>query len=161
MPNWVRNNVVLTHKETAKIKEIVKAVQEERLFDSLIPLPNGQWDYDWAWENWGTKWDACNAEIVEEIDAHCVALNFDTAWDIPKPIFHKLVELGFEVDVEFVEEGLDFFGGFNNASGLRVGRYTDLENKTNKQIEKRLLALGIPEGVIWEVVGSFEEMSEV
>lgn len=44
--------------------------------------------YDWRWEHWGTKWDACDAEDVSEGDD--LMITFDTAWSFPTPVAVEL-----------------------------------------------------------------------
>lgn len=56
-------------------------------------VSNGTEDRTWGWyhwntNNWGTKWDACNPEIVEE-DQNKVVYRFDTAWSQPTPVLEQ------------------------------------------------------------------------
>jgi len=46
--------------------------------------------YDWACENWDTKWDAADACILDNSDEH-LTYEFSTAWGPPMPIYKKLV----------------------------------------------------------------------
>lgn len=48
--------------------------------------------YDWSFEHWGTKWNACHPETTEA-DPDYAVIEFQTAWDAPEPIYHKLAEL--------------------------------------------------------------------
>jgi hypothetical protein len=57
--------------------------------------------YDWACNNWGTKWNACRAEITERY-AGTVAIRFETAWAAPIPIFEALMERFPSISFEFV-----------------------------------------------------------
>jgi Ferredoxin-like domain in Api92-like protein len=57
---------------------------------TLKALGHRSW-YTWSNEHWGTKWNACNAELrAEAITDGFVEITFDTAWDAPGPIFRKL-----------------------------------------------------------------------
>ena len=47
--------------------------------------------YEWNIANWGTKWDACDAEL-NAINAEEVVFNFQTAWSPPEPIFSAMAE---------------------------------------------------------------------
>ena len=40
--------------------------------------------YEWRIQNWGTKWNASRAEVLDG------RLSFLTAWNAPKPILEKL-----------------------------------------------------------------------
>lgn len=44
--------------------------------------------YFWAWNNWGTKWNACDCEIDEDQQA----IFFSTAWEHPFPIIQRIAD---------------------------------------------------------------------
>lgn len=44
--------------------------------------------YEWCIKNWGTKWNACDTEIIDED-----TIKFDTAWSSPEPVIAKLAEM--------------------------------------------------------------------
>lgn len=48
--------------------------------------------YAWSWDHWGTKWNACRAELTEpySIDHGYTVIRFDTAWTPPLPVFHRM-----------------------------------------------------------------------
>lgn len=107
MPNWVMNSVSVkgTKKQIKKFKE-THFEGKEFNFETIIPMPKtifrgdlsieevkkfgkeNCW-YDWSIKNWGTKWNACNCEIVDENDTELL-FNFDTAWAFPEPVMKKL-----------------------------------------------------------------------
>ncbi len=75
------------------------AIDEEvRLFTAeeeaaLADIGHRDW-YSWCNANWNTKWNACRAEISEKcLNNSWVEIRFETAWDAPLPIFHRMVEL--------------------------------------------------------------------
>ena len=45
--------------------------------------------YDWCWNEWGTKWNACDAKYSTK-DTR--TLGFDTAWSPPVPVFEALAK---------------------------------------------------------------------
>ena len=47
--------------------------------------------YDWANNNWGTKWEAANVDMSQDSDDGA-QYEFDTAWSPPEGIFYALVE---------------------------------------------------------------------
>lgn len=57
--------------------------------------------YDWAIENWGTKWNASEATAESIMDGEA-EIRFDTAWAPPAPILEALrkqyPELTFELN---------------------------------------------------------------
>jgi len=91
--------------------------EEERKMCEAQDRPN--W-YDWRNENWLTKWDICEAEIVEEpqdsdhypIPTKYFSFRCWTAWAPPIPIWEKLHEMGIEVHADYQDEGSMFEGQF-------------------------------------------------
>jgi Ferredoxin-like domain in Api92-like protein len=61
---------------------------EEEAELALIGYSN--W-YDWSCAHWGTKWNACHAEMIDRGDGF-IAIRFDTAWAAPLPIFEAMLE---------------------------------------------------------------------
>ena len=47
--------------------------------------------YDWRIQNWDTKWDAYDVEVIDE-DHDCVEIQFNTAWSPPEAICSALRE---------------------------------------------------------------------
>jgi hypothetical protein len=74
--------------------------------------------YEWSCEQWGTKWNACDAEVTENRDGS-LNVHFDTAWTFPFPIFEKMVAefpmLVFEGSAE--EPNMEIFISFEGNNG--------------------------------------------
>ena len=173
MPNWCQNNLILSHKDPKKIKMVIEAIENDRFFDTIKPMPKElretisgglgagtpeqkaleeqqasnrakygypTW-YEFANCEWGTKWDAQDAEIINVtepewvdhgnglklIDASVFVL-FDTAWASPIGIYEELVEMGFEVDGRYYEAGCGFAGWFTNEGGDSYFEWESLQN---------------------------------
>ena len=71
-------------------------------------LVNNYWEYgaitwyDWCNKNWGTKWDACNVEVISNNEIY-----FETAWCPPEEVL-KALSLKFPdtlVVCDWEEEG--------------------------------------------------------
>jgi hypothetical protein len=83
--------------------------------------------YDWNTKHWGTKWNACEGEIVFNITHDGETLmefTFDTAWSVPEPIWRKLAELFPDVvfEIAFFDESWIFAGRGNfNSPGEQDG----------------------------------------
>lgn len=106
MPNWV-NNYVTVNGEPESIRLFMERIGSEDRdpkseefraidFNRLKPLPRelltgGGW-YEWSVENWGTKWNSCDSELVDDN-----ILRFNTAWDRPEPVFDMLLDLADEI----------------------------------------------------------------
>jgi hypothetical protein len=61
---------------------------------ALKDIGHQSW-YSWSVGNWGTKWNACHAEVTEPftVDEGYVEIRFDTAWSMPQPIADKVFEM--------------------------------------------------------------------
>ena len=57
--------------------------------------------YDWHCDFWGVKWDAYYSSANDR-DRHIV---FDTAWDLPMPIYKKLAKDGWKFSFTAIGEG--------------------------------------------------------
>jgi len=119
MPNWFYFTLDVSGKEK-DVQEFVQNVKGSEKFETegsdfdfnhFIPQPdnifrgalgnkeeeyckeNGlpNW-YTWNNENWGTKWNSCHTEIIED-ERDGLTYTFDTAWDCPREIIDKLQEI--------------------------------------------------------------------
>ena len=117
MPNHTDNQVVLSHEDPKQIDMIYNIMNTEDtpLCQSLIPMPPEEeiasgW-YDWRLEHWGTKWDIYDAHC-ERAGENQLNISFLSAWSPPDRVFHKLVEMGFDVDARYLDEGWMYVGWF-------------------------------------------------
>jgi hypothetical protein len=91
--------------------QTVEATEEEA---AACATPNGGYTswYDWAVANWGTKWNACHAELCEDT-AEQLTYRFDSAWDAPRALIDPFVEVveevgpDLEIEWEAVHEDSD------------------------------------------------------
>jgi len=115
MPNWCQNVAYISHEDKGEIDKIIAELDKgdkAQLFNSLVPNPSGEWQYDWSVSNWGCKWDASVYEYWYEEDAEHLYISFDTAWGPPTVFYDKLGEMGFEVEAFYREEGMAFAGWY-------------------------------------------------
>lgn len=126
MPNWCNNYASFSHKDPEQIKKLIAASKEGKLFETFVPFPNGEWDYGWAVENWGTKWDISNSDVQETGDKDA-SVSFDSAWGPPVAFYRKMTELGFDVDATYYEEGMQFAGHYTSEDDDYCYEY-DFEN---------------------------------
>lgn len=77
---------------------------EEKMTYDLAFKSDG-W-YDWNVRNWGTKWDACDANYDDNTEDENPNLYyaFNTAWSIPEQIYQAITEQHPELDFDFYGE---------------------------------------------------------
>ena len=109
MPNWCYNYALITHDNPEKIAQLVKTIEDRKTFEHFIPLPNGEWDWDFCVNNWGTKWEICRPQINAQGDK-MIDVYFETAWAPPIGVFKAMKEAGYRVRSEYTEEGCAFAG---------------------------------------------------
>jgi hypothetical protein len=128
MPNHTDNRVILSHDDSQQIDMIYNIMNTEDtpLCQTLIPMDEKlleisgisdnyevQGWYDWRLENWGTKWDVYETQCTR-INANTLQLYFYTAWSPPIPIYDKLVDMGFEVNARYLDEGWGYIGEYTD-----------------------------------------------
>tara|TARA_Y100001938_G_scaffold149911_1_gene238677 strand:+ start:1208 stop:1756 length:549 start_codon:yes stop_codon:yes gene_type:complete len=116
MPNWCWNHLEVSgdeiqlrefvEKSTINIKE-----NDEFSFEGTLPRGDRKDWYNWSIENWGTKWDACEA-CINHNDIDYFAVSFETAWSPPidwiENIMKNFPDLCFTLEYE--EPGMCFGG---------------------------------------------------
>lgn len=70
--------------------------------------------YDWNHRNWGTKWEACDPEIIQESEG-LITYHFRTAWADPRPVFEEMAkqypDLKFSIGCNEEQGwGLEYYG---------------------------------------------------
>lgn len=137
MPNWCQNVAYIANDDKTKIDAIIQELDkkdEAQLFNSLMPNPSGEWQYDWSVENWGTKWDASVYEYWFEEEAGHLYISFDTAWGPPIGFYNFLYQNGYDVEAFYREEGMGFAGWFIDGED----NYYEYANMTADEIENYL-----------------------
>lgn len=88
MPNFVRNILCFDGENIQPILDFVSSNDSVFDFNKIMPESENCADwYRWRVENWGTKWNAVDAEKIDD------GFMFDTAWAAPLLIIKKLSEL--------------------------------------------------------------------
>ena len=119
MPNFCVNTIILKgHKEYLDQfrKTLDKEAEEEPTvfsFHQTVPIPESEksnW-YTWNPKNWGTKWDACSPEIIENTDTS-ITIQCDTAWTPPIPWAKSVGKMypKLYITVAYCEYGCGFYG---------------------------------------------------
>jgi hypothetical protein len=100
-------------------------------FDGHIPEPEHEGDgwYQWRVANWGTKWDACDHEILEydfSEDPSSIVIEFNTAWSPPAVWFAAIVDRHQNLEFEMLwNEEQALSGRFFSKAG--VAEYEDVD----------------------------------
>ena len=117
MPNWcmVDIEIVGPTAEMEKLAAVVNSEEDPGFLQTICPNPTGYWDYVWSVENWGTKWDICEASAeVERLDdtKSRLTINTETAWGPPVPALDTYQENNPDTSVRccYYEPGMDFGG---------------------------------------------------
>lgn len=149
MSNWVINKVTFETKDKElldKILTTVKGKSEEYGgidFETIIPMPDDifrgpigdkeqklygskNW-YDWSWENWGTKWNACDCESQAKGSNR---LEFQTAWAAPHPVIKRVSEMF--PDVAIIHKWADEDMGYN--CGIKVYKAGDVKFERDESL---------------------------
>ena len=149
MPNWCQNRLTVTPDVDArddmyKLIGFIEGDESEFDFNKVIPYPEkyakmdaekdssgfNAGGYDWCIDNWGTKWNACYAEVTQ--NENSVEIHFDTAWSPSISITHRLSELFPTLTFEhmFEEGGMDYSGMYIFKAGEVIeekhGGYGDI-----------------------------------
>ena len=140
MPNWCENTATFRKTDAEQIAALAKqfSAKEGEPFAFLRPQPdplpaaektyiitrNGygveskietslpDW-YQWRLNNWGTKWEPCACEIIEQ-EPNELTVRFDTAWGPPIALYDYLHENGWDIEADYVEYGLGFAGAYRD-----------------------------------------------
>lgn len=99
LPNWGEILSPYYGKEAKCLLDEVRPMPTE-LRDTSSPRDKPNW-YDWACENWGTKWGLYDASTPIELpgDSYAWQWSFATAWSPPNPtsriaIIERLKSMG-------------------------------------------------------------------
>ena len=135
MPNWCMNTMII-NGDPKKVAEFVEdhkmtftddrgeEVENVLDFNKDVPMPESEKDnwYNWSCENWGTKWNACEASYHFRSEKE-VFYNFDTAWSPPVSWFERAVQAypDLEFEIQWEEGGMAFAGRMGGSNGVAGG----------------------------------------
>jgi hypothetical protein len=83
-------------------------------FNKSVPQEldeEGNGNVDWQYNNWGTKWGACDTSYLDFKEGH-VTIGFDTAWGPPDTWIHTMSDMfpDLEFTCRYAEPGMCFAG---------------------------------------------------
>jgi len=134
MPNHCISTLTITGN-SKQLHKLLKQVQitkteatpshDEREFSchKIIPRPATEDDnwYDWNSENWGSKWDLCDFEWIDnDWENGFVHASFWTAWSPIPLVLEKLSKQhkSLEMTYRFHDEGAGFYGTYSFKGGV-------------------------------------------
>lgn len=121
--------------------------------------------YDWCCNNWGTKWNACDAYMEDPFPGErYLHVSFQTAWSAPRGLIQKLSKIlsGVTVEHEWSDEDI---GSNVGSVKLRDGKVVDFnlpESGTKDAYELAFEIQGIDDpkeeyGLVFsETTGTYE-----
>lgn len=122
MPNWCENTIKVYGENKGNIERFFNDFKKKG-FGGCLPMPKelhtkpkdskdskeritkygaDNW-YDWAMNNWGTKWDVNLEEDEVIIDESSQILSFDTAWS-PPDIWIAYASKYYNITIEDIYE---------------------------------------------------------
>lgn len=94
--------------------------------------------YNWAVDNWGTKWNASDT-FISYAENDMVHVTFNTAWSPPIPWLHKLSYIAnFEFIAADEDIGSGVYEGLVDSSGLFSWTSVDFGTERNREIVEEL-----------------------
>lgn len=100
MPNFV-NNKIQIGGPIHTIKQLwqdynAKPTDDDSLLNAMIPMPESEREnwYNWRLHNWGTKWDAIDAQLEFTDNGDGTAYirgSFETAWSPPHDAYERYI----------------------------------------------------------------------
>lgn len=141
MPNWCNNSITIRHVDPLMIERAYQALCQGQFLNEFVPMPKelleGDGWYQWAVNNWGTKWDVGGNDcMVEKINVNEISASFDSAWAPPCTAYSQLVDQGFEIRAYYYEPGMCFAGIWTgDANGINddYREYSDESAETVRE----------------------------
>ena len=131
MPNWCFNCAEFKFPNNELYNKFIEAIKTKNLFSTFAELPCGKdengeynWDFQFAIECWGTKWEPEEIYYNEGVETLTISASFDTAWAPPLQFYEKLNKTyGICVVAQFYESGVEMFGSWDCTGGAQYYDY--------------------------------------
>lgn len=166
MPNWC-NCVISIHGPESKIRALwddaqQQMTQKKGLLNAMVPL--GEWTYQGALQEWGTKWDISTEglEFVQGDDNTATIQGWaDSAWSPPLAAFESYCEENSDVyaEVRYFEPGENFIGIWTSVSGDDCWDSVHNLLNTTSEEDPGLYSL-LEQFGVWDLFGDEQENSD-
>lgn len=154
MPNWCNNSVDITGP-TDTVKDIWAQAQTTGLLEAIKPI--GEWVYNTAVEEWGTKWDVSleGLEFYENDDGTAsISGWFDSAWSPPINALEALSEQCV-AELSYHEPGMCFVGYWSTEGGDDYYEYSEFNSN---DVAENIPAYLVEEFDLENLLAEYEEM---
>lgn len=94
-------------------------------------IPYLDW-YNWQIDNWGTKWNSCEATWEDNV------VWFETAWSFPAPVIEALSKKFPKTKIYFKYSDEDAFGS-NHDSGMAENGVVSFDNLTGRELNELIV----------------------
>ncbi len=122
MPNWNSNTVTITGpaEKISTLWDAANSKADSGLLEAMVPI--GEWDYDRAVANWGTKWDVTTEglQLVLNEDGTATITGYaESAWSPPLEAFQTYANQNEDVylELKYFEPGMSFTGVWDSEGG--------------------------------------------
>lgn len=155
MPNYVKNRIVIHNISKQRVIEFQKKYfnkYDEFDFQKVTRMPKQLMEteestrtpkevyeqnkakygyrswYDWAIDNWGTKWNA--GECDSFYNNKDLIITFETAWSAPEPIIKKIIKSNKDLTIEvtYADEDIGSNTGYIKGENGKVVENIEYEN---------------------------------
>jgi len=154
MPNWALCHIEITGNMEKISKMLSKDEDGDVFLKNLVPY-EGEWDYEWCCDNWGTKWDVGENSLEVNDDGLCGWADF--AWSPPMTCFEKYCNQNDDVFIKmcFIEPHMSFLGYWDsNGNIIYENDYNYRNHNTIVKIIKRLVKLMLKKTLILSILKS-------
>jgi len=165
MPNWCSVSMQIEGPREG-VEALVRAATEgagedhdgmpKGLLSLMAPI-SGDKTVTSQRDEWGTKWDVTDAEVIDESDLGegrvSVDLVFDTAWSPPIEAVETFLgeNEDFDVRMQYFEPGIAFVGEYTPERGEETYQYEEFTAETiRNHIPEHLVEQFDLEGVLTE-----------
>lgn len=101
--------------------------------------------YGWSYDNWGTKWNACESSVYSNV------IEFDTAWSAPFPIYEAMSKMfpNVEFEIMYADEDVGYNVGIIHIKNGEIS-YNQPEGGSKEALEIFNEVQGFEDMYVWD-----------
>lgn len=129
MPNWCFCDIMITGNMEKISKMLSKDEDGCSIFLQNLVSYEGEWDYEWCWNNWGTKWDVGSNNL--EVNNNMLCGYCDFAWSPPIKCFKTYCEENDDVFIKmcYIEPNMVYLGYWDSVGNTIQDDYNSSNHK--------------------------------